>query len=270
MRRALRSRTRRSGLLLFAAALIAVVNCEKVDVTAVDAATVRITPNTANVAVTQTTRLTATVLSASGQTLTGRTVDWDSDAESIALVDATGLVRGLSPGVTTIRASSGGAVGTAHVTVTPAPELLLSPSDVTFTAVQSGSTPGDRTVSVSNGGTGTLTGLTLAIRYAAGGPTGWLTATLGSTSTPTTLNLSVNQGNIAIGTYNATVDVTAASGTKSVTVRLNVVSPAPSISLASTSVSFAAAQGGADPPAQTVGVTIGGGGSLTGLTAPIT
>ncbi|MGH7461698.1 MAG: fibronectin type III domain-containing protein, partial [Longimicrobiales bacterium] len=213
---------------------------------------------------------TATVFSSSGQTLNGRTIDWDSDSESIALVDNTGMVRGLSPGTTTIRATSGGAIGTSRVTVTPAAEIVLAPNTVSFTAVQNGSTPGDRTVAVSNAGAGTLSGLSVATRYGAGGPTGWLTATLGSTNTPTTLVLSVSQGSIPAGTYSATVDVTAAGITRSVTVQLAVISAGQAIALSAATAAFSGSQGGADPAPQTVSVTNSGGGSLTGLSTAIT
>ena len=135
-------------IVLVAAALTFAVNCDKVDVTAVDASRVELAPNPTTVAVSQTTRLTATVLSSDGQTLTGRAVVWSSMTENTASVDNTGMVRGVATGVATIRAVSGSATGTATVNVEPAPATALAPTEVTFSAVQNGATPGDRTVNI--------------------------------------------------------------------------------------------------------------------------
>ena len=269
MRSTLGSRIYKSGLLLVAGVLIAIVNCDQVDVTTVDASRIELSPPTPSVAVSQTIQLTASVLSSEGQVLTGRTIEWTSLATSIASVDNNGMVRGLSAGSAQIRASSGSASGTTTVTVTAAPTISFAPTEVTFNAVQNGSTPGDRQVGVSNAGSGTLSGLTATVRYTAGQPTGWLSATLNGTTAPTTLVLSANQASLAPGTYTATVDVTSGTTTAPLTVRLTVLSPAQAIALSTTTVSFAAAQGGASPVTQAVGVTNAGGGALTGLATAI-
>jgi hypothetical protein len=51
--------------------------------------------------------------------LTGRAVAWSSDAPSVASVNSTGLVSGVSTGSATITAASEGKTGTSSVTVTP-------------------------------------------------------------------------------------------------------------------------------------------------------
>src|SRR5262245_53725197 len=106
MRSWLLSRIPPRGILIVAV-LLATLSCEKVNVTAVDPARVDLQPQTASVAITETTRLSAIVLSTDGKTLTGRTIEWSSLAGNIATVDNTGMVRGLSLGVATIRAATG-------------------------------------------------------------------------------------------------------------------------------------------------------------------
>ena len=66
--------------------------------------------------------LTAVVLDAGGQSVTGRTVRWSSDAPAVARVDSlTGLVTPLAPGMAQLKASVGGRDGTVAVRVVPAP-----------------------------------------------------------------------------------------------------------------------------------------------------
>jgi fibronectin type 3 domain-containing protein len=268
MRSSVFSRITRRGTLIVSATLLAMVNCEQVEVTTVSAARVELQPQNTSVAVSESVRLTAQVLSSEGKTLTGRTIDWTSLQPNIASVDNTGMVRGMTTGLATIRAVSGDAAGSATITVTAAPSISLSLSDITFSGVQNGAAPGERTVTVTNGGTGTLSGLTATVRYGAGQPTAWLTASLATASAPTALIFAANQRNLTPGTYSATVDVTSSApgvATRSIIVRLTVVAPAPAIGLGANTISFSATQGGADPGEQTVGVTNAGGGSLTGL-----
>ena len=272
MRNSVISRIPRRGTLIVAVTLLAFVKCEQVEVTTVSAARLEVQPQNASLTVSESARLTATVLSSEGKTLTGRTIDWTSLQQNIATVDGTGMVRGLAVGAATIRATSGDASGTATVTVTAAPSISLSPGDITLSAVQNSVTPGDRTVTVTNGGTGTLSGLTATVRYGAGEPAEWLTASLATTTAPTVLVLAANQRNFAPGTYNATVDIASSVpgvATRSLTVRLTVLTSAPAIGLGANTITFNAAQGSADPAEQQVGLTNAGGGSLTNLAATI-
>ena len=64
-----------------------------------------------------TVQLTATMKDAAGNVLTGRTVTWSSDDDSIATVSGTGLVTGEDVGNATISATSEGRSGTALVMV---------------------------------------------------------------------------------------------------------------------------------------------------------
>jgi uncharacterized protein YjdB len=88
-------------------------------VTVVDSvATVQVSPSSANLAVGESRQLSATLRSATGATLTGRTISWVSTNAAVATVDANGLVRAIATGSATIRATSEGKTGTSSITVT--------------------------------------------------------------------------------------------------------------------------------------------------------
>jgi Bacterial Ig-like domain (group 2)/Regulator of chromosome condensation (RCC1) repeat len=84
-------------------------------------ATVSILPDPATTHVGASIQLTVELQDASGATLTGRTVVWGSLDAAIATASDAGLVSGLSPGSTTITASSEGKTGAVALTVDPAP-----------------------------------------------------------------------------------------------------------------------------------------------------
>ena len=105
-----------------------------VTVTLVPVESVNVSPATGSVQVAATLQLTATLLDANGNTLTGRTVAWSTSDANIATVDATGLVTGKAAGgPVTITATSEGKSGTAAVTVTPIPvaSVDVTPSPAT-------------------------------------------------------------------------------------------------------------------------------------------
>lgn len=263
--------TSRRRAVLFAAAVGLALGCEEVVVSAIDAARIDIAPSTATIALSQGVGLSATVLGAGGEVLSGRAISWTSLDEGVAAVDAAGRVTGTGIGTTTIRAVSGDATGSATITVTAGPIISASPLEVSFTAIRNGATPGDRTVAIQNGGGGTLTGLAAAVSYADGAPTGWLTASIAG-SAPASLVLSVDQAGLAPGAYTAGVSISSSAAANSpviITVRLTVSAPPAAIALSNAAVGFAGSEGGPDPAAATVGVTNAGGGALTGLTASI-
>jgi fibronectin type 3 domain-containing protein len=258
------------SIIALVAGLLA--GCNDTDVTTVGAAQVSISPPNTSVKVGETTRLAAAVLSSDGVPLSGRPIQWTSLNESIARVDNTGLVTGVAIGVATIRASAEGTSGTSQVTVTSGPAIGATPATVEFTGVRNGASPGDRTVVLTNIGDGTLNGLAANVSYTAGGPTGWLTATLAGTTAPATLVLGATLGNLAVGTYSATVTITSPVASNSpitVPVQLQVLAPAAAIALGTNSVGFNALQGAGNPASQTVSVTNAGGGTLSGLSASV-
>ncbi|MFN8573914.1 MAG: Ig-like domain-containing protein [Gemmatimonadaceae bacterium] len=86
-----------------------------------DVGSVQVQPITAGVAVGASTSLSATITDTQGQSLAGRKVFWSSQNPTIATVSQTGTVTGVTPGATTIAASSGGKSGVANITVSARP-----------------------------------------------------------------------------------------------------------------------------------------------------
>ena len=95
---------------------------------------VRIAPLASQVVVGQTVQLTATVRAGDGSELKDRNVTWSSAATGVATVSSSGEVRGVSTGVTLIRATSEGVTGEAQVTVVlrPVARVEISPSSGTL------------------------------------------------------------------------------------------------------------------------------------------
>ncbi len=112
-------------LALTAAALL--VGCGD-DATGPTVDSVVVTPAVATIAPGATVQLSATVLDASGDVLTGLSVTWASDDENIATVDDDGLVTGVADGIVDISASAGGESATAEITVfTPVASVDVTP-----------------------------------------------------------------------------------------------------------------------------------------------
>ncbi|WP_439642058.1 beta strand repeat-containing protein [Gemmatimonas sp.] len=111
-----------------------------VSVTDVPVATVSVAPANASVLTGSTQPLTVTVRDSAGQALTGRTVSWATLNASVATVNSTGVVTGVSAGTVTINATVDGIVGSATITVqTPPPgitTLSVSPTSATVTVGQ--------------------------------------------------------------------------------------------------------------------------------------
>lgn len=208
----------------------------QVTVTPIPVARVVVTPASPTIAIGTTITLTAQALSASGQTLTGRTVVWSSSLPNIASVSAQGVVTGLAAGNTVVFASIDGVLGWVNVTVIPAPvaTVTISPSapsvaagdSVQLNAVlkdASGNTLTGRVVSWSSGATSiaTVTNTGMVIGVAAGtavitatseGQVGTVTVTV--TSSLRTVTVTPDTATIApLGTVQLTAVVTDASGT---------------------------------------------------------
>jgi uncharacterized protein YjdB len=192
--------------------------------------------------------------------------------------NTAGLAAGTYNATVTLRSSLFGvAEKTVNVTLTvtaaPQPQIGISGTSVSFSATAGQGNPASQTVSVTNAGEGTLNGLSGTVSYAAGQPTGWLTAALSSTSAPATLTLTANTAGLAAGTYNAAVAIRSTlSGVaeKTVNVTLTVTAaPQPQIGLSPTSISFSATAGQSNPASQTVSITNAGEGTLTGLSGTV-
>lgn len=108
-------------------------------------ASVSVTGNTSLMTAGSTVQLVATPRDASGTALTGHSVSWTTNAESVATVSTTGLVTAIAAGAATIAATSDGIAGTTAVTVVPvaiasiaitAPKLALLVGDASQYSAQ--------------------------------------------------------------------------------------------------------------------------------------
>ncbi len=135
----------------------------------------------------------------------------------------------------TIIASCGGSP------TTPANKSALTLADtaVTFVSELGTGDPAAQTVAITNGGSGTLSGLSLGTVTYGGGASGWLSATLSGASAPATISLKAKAGQLAVGLYTATVPVTAAGGSppRSLVVAFNVAPVAGTTTLSAAGVS---------------------------------
>ena len=204
----------------------------------------------------------------------------DAPSSLILRAGASGLTSGTYTALVHV-SSPMAADGTKTIAITlvvdaPAdpPSIQLSTATIDFVAVAGAADPAAQTVSVTNGGSGSLTGLATTVSYATGEPTGWLGATLSASDAPASLVLRASVAGLPAGTYTAAVDVGSPSvpaGTQTIVVTLvvNAAPAPPSIQLSTATIDFVAVAGAADPAAQTIAVTNGGSGSLTGLVTTV-
>ena len=110
-----------TGLLPGSAVITAVIesaaSTSTVTVSLVPVAKVTVTPADLPVTAGKSAQLTATVTDASGNSISGRPVDWSSSDTRIATVDELGVVRGVRRGSVVVTATCEGKVGTAIVRV---------------------------------------------------------------------------------------------------------------------------------------------------------
>jgi len=110
-----------------------------VTVHSIPVAEVIVTPNYSVIVEGQMGQLSATLLDAGGDTLTGREVAWSSSNEAVATVNSHGIVTGVAVGDSWITGASDSESGTALVTVIPVPvaEVVVSPASVALEEGQS-------------------------------------------------------------------------------------------------------------------------------------
>src|SRR5215204_1001323 len=102
-------------------------------------ASVDIATSAGDVAIGQSTQLSATARDAKGNPLSNRTITWSTSSTSIATVSTGGLVTGVAAGQATITATSEGKTATRVLNVVPPPVASVSVT-ATSNAVQAGQT----------------------------------------------------------------------------------------------------------------------------------
>ena len=116
--------------------------------------------------------------------------------------------------------SGGGQVGAFSLN-SPSQILSVSPTSLSFTAVQGGSNPASSTVNVTNTGVGALT-------FNATSDSPWLTVSPASGSAPQNLQIGASVGGLAQGTYTGHITITSvgAQGSPALVTVTLTVSPA--------------------------------------------
>jgi uncharacterized protein YjdB len=164
-------------------------------------ASVTVSPSVATIEVGRTEQLSASPRDASGNVLTDP-VTWSSNSTTIASVNGTGLVTGVSVGTATITAASGGQQGTATILVNPASVATVAVT-LASASVEQGKTT-QATAVVRDASNNVLTGRT----------TTWTTSNA--------LVASVSQEGLVTAAQLGTATITATSegkiGTATVTV----------------------------------------------------
>jgi adhesin/invasin len=185
-----------------------------------------IEPASAVMVLDDTLHLTAVGVDSTGKRFADTRVTWRSGDPTIA-VSANGSIIGTQVGSATVEARAGSISATAIVIVQPRPVMAFSPDSVTLSAFANGPDPAPVEVTISNGGGGTLTPGVDSIRYFAGTP-GWLQATMVPGTGNDTLRLTASTGTLTVGSYSATVFLSAAKASaRTLKVRLSMGVDAP-------------------------------------------
>jgi uncharacterized protein YjdB len=183
-----------------------------ITVTHVPVASVTVTPASASLNDGQTVQLTATPRDANGAPLSGRAVTWSSNNTSVATVNGSGLVTGVTAGSATITATSEGQSGTSAITV-------VRPAVTSVTvAPPTASVPVGQTVQ-----------LTATPKDANGGP---LTGRVVTWSSGNTSVATVNGSGLVTGVVAGSATITATSEGQSGTSAITVTPPSASVVLA--------------------------------------
>ena len=245
--------------------------CTVRNIIGVTVGSVEVQPSSITILEGETQRLTAQVRDEFGQILPSGNVTWSSDAPSVFSIDSTtGEGQALTPGQATIWATLLGTRGSGTVSVEPGPSIVVGGPSLLFSGSVGGTAIDPITLLITNGGGGSVGGISAAVQYAEGAPAGWLSLALDGTSAPTTLTVSGQLGLLEEGVYDATL-VLASQDAKispvSVPVQAVVILDRPVIGLNPGALEFQVEAAGAPPTPQTVQVTNQGGGDLSDLQA---
>jgi uncharacterized protein (TIGR03437 family) len=143
------------------------------------------------------------------------------------------------------------------------PSLVISDSGLTFTTAVDGVPASTRTVTIVNGGAGTI-GFS-AVATVLSSQSAWLSVSpsqgTASATSNAALTVSVNTGGLSAGDYYGRIEIASpgvANSPRFITVVLHILSPSQtsSANVSPASFLFSAAAGGANPPAQTLTLSI--------------
>ena len=205
-----------AGTATISATSGAATGTSAITVTAAPIQSVSVSPSTLSLAQGQTGTLSATVIDATGGTVSNPSVAWSSRNPAVATVDpSTGVVTAVGVGSTTIDASSGGKTGSASVTVTPPPiaSITISPSSSNATAGQVVKLTATVLDAIGNPVTNsTVTWTSSDVQVASPNSTGKLTADA-TTSKAGTATITASIGNVS-GTATIVVSPGAVASVK--------------------------------------------------------
>jgi hypothetical protein len=225
------------------------------------------------------TNVSVTTSYAAGQPTNWLDVTPSGTAAPIAIAvrpNTTGLTAGTYTATITVSAAaatnSPRTVTVTYTLIRP-PSIVLASTTANFNATQNAATPGQQSISITNGGDVALTGLSVGTITYSAGATNWLSASVSQPNAPSSLLLQPNTTALAPGTYTATVPVISGVATNSpqpVTVTYQVAAPPPILVVDPTSLTFTTGRNFASlPAAQTIAVTSTGG-TASGLSVSVT
>ncbi|MBI5361186.1 MAG: hypothetical protein HZA48_11470 [Planctomycetes bacterium] len=187
-------------------------------------------------------------------------------------VNIIGLTAGAYTGTITVSDSVAsnnpqtiGVTLTVSEPVTVLPEITITPTTLDFTAIQGGSNPASKTLTISNSGGGTL-------KWSATDDKGWISVNptsewISSTQT-STVNVEIIGNFTTAGIYTGTItisDSVASNAPQTIGVTLTVSEPVtvlPKITITPTTLDFTAIQGGSNPASKTFTISNSGSGTL--------
>ena len=196
-----------------------------------DVAILVIAPDTVSIPVHDTILLQGIATDSRGVQYIGERITWTSSNPSVATISTDGHLITLAVGGTTVTASAGGKSATAQVTVTPPPTIAFSVDSLGFAAIARGPEPASQILTITNSGGGALTGITPGAVAYVGPDTGWLSVTQSSGTAPDTVTLAITVDTFPVGTYTATLPISApktTNGSKTLKITLTLGAGIPS------------------------------------------
>lgn len=228
------------------------------------------------------TGLTLTTSYAAGQPTNWLTVSSGGSSAPTTIVvrpNTTGLAAGTYTATVTVASpvasNQSVALNVTYTLIRPA-SIVLGATTATFSAQQGTAAPSPQPITITDGGDAPLTGLAAGTPSYSSGASGWLAASVSSTTAPASLLLQPTNTSLPVGDYTATIPVTSAvpgvaPQTVTVTYHVTAAPTPPVIVLSTNTLSFTVTSG--DPTSLSVvppvSVSNGGQAALTGVSASI-